>query len=94
MVAKILGLCYTLVDRRLTMYDIYSSGFDTEADCYFALAVMYTGERCRVRFNAFEPHNFRIDHQSNLPQEVILEIGEKMTKDVFRTHINKGGSDA
>ena len=76
------------------MYDIYSSGFDTKADCYFALAVMYTGERCRVRFNAFEPHNFRIDHQSNLPQEVLLEIGEKMTKDVFRKHINNGGANA
>jgi hypothetical protein len=78
----------------MEMFEIQESGFDTEADCYFALAVMYDGERCRVRFNAFEPHNFRIDHQSDLPQEVILEIGKQMTKEVFRTHINKGGSNA
>ncbi len=71
------------------MFDIYSSGFDTEADCYFALAVMYDGERCRVRVNAFEPQNFRIDHQSDLPQEAILEIGNKMVKEIFSRHINK-----
>ena len=79
----------------MEMFEIYSSGFDTKADCYFALAVMFNGERCRVRFNAFEPHNFRIDHQSNdLDQATILEIGKQMTKEVFRTHINKGGSNA
>ena len=82
------------------MFEIQESGFDTEQGCYFAIATMYDGERCLVRFNAFEPRNFRIQHQStSLDQETILEIGEKMTKEVFRTHINpamrkKGGTNA
>lgn len=78
----------------MKLFDIYSSGFDTKAGCYFALATMYDGERCRVRFNAFEPRGYRVDHQSNLPQEAILEIAEKMVKEVFRVHINKGGTNA
>jgi hypothetical protein len=73
----------------MKMFEITESGFDTEADCYFALATMYDGGTCRVRVNAFEPQNRRIDHQSGLPQEVILEICHKITKEVFRLHINK-----
>ena len=79
----------------MEMFEIKESGFDMEQGCYFAIVTMFDGEPCLVRFNAFEPQNFRIEHQSmSLDQATVLEIGNKVVKEVCRRHINKGGTNA
>jgi len=70
------------------MFDIYSSGYDSDAKCFYALAVMFDGERCRVRCNGFDPASRTIEHQSSLDIETLTEICDKITKEIYRLHIN------
>ena len=72
------------------MFKIDSAGFNKEIDRYEVFATLCTGDRIRVRVNAFEPQNQIVDHQSNLPAADIAQIADEITKEVFRTIINPG----